>query len=324
MLALTVFLGLVFDFVNGFHDTANSIATPLATKAFSPRTAFTVATAMNFLGALSFSGVAENLVADLYPALAGETGLRIIAASLIAATAWNIITWSAGLPSSSSHALFGSLAGALSGATGNLALVSGIRESVVSLAASPPLAFLLGYGVMSFLRTLFLSGFLAGRDNSFRSLQKIAATLQSFGHGSNDAQKTMGILTLALIASGHYESTQVPLWVKGSCSLVIALGTAAGGWRIIRTVASGITRLFPASGFSADVSSALTILSATLLHLPASTTHIISSSVAGVGAAGGRKEVNWRTFLLILSAWIFTLPVTVLTGRLFYLTLCNF
>lgn len=323
MLAITVLFALAFDFINGFHDTANSVATPLATKAFTPRTAIAVAAVMNFLGAISFSGVAENLAAGLQPALNGEEGLKIITTALISAINWNLFTWFLGLPSSSSHALFGSLAGALYGAAGgNPVLFAGFKESFVSLAASPPLAFLCGYGVMSGINALFVRKLLTGGECRFLFLQRIAATLQAFSHGSNDAQKTMGVITLALITAGYQETPQVPLWVKGGSSLFIALGTAAGGWRIIRTVAAGITRLVPASGFAADLSSALTIFSATIFHLPVSTTHIISSSVAGVGAAGGKSSVNWRTFLKILSAWIFTLPVTGATGKLFYNVIC--
>lgn len=319
-LSLIIALALLFDFINGFHDTANAVATSIATGALSPRTAIILATALNFSGALSFTGVAENIAGNLIPPCTGAgTGLQIITAALISAIIWNLTTWYYGLPSSSSHALFGSLGGAAFVATGGRGInPEGFQNALAALLISPPLAFLAGFWVMTLFHLLFFFQLLPRANRPFLFGQRIAAAFQAFSHGSNDAQKTMGVITLALVMAGVQDSLQVPLWVKSASAGVIALGTAAGGWRIIQTVATGITRLAPANGLAADLSSALTIFPATLLHLPVSTTHVISSAIIGVGASSGRRAVKWSTVARMLLAWTFTLPATVFLGTLVY------
>lgn len=321
-LGIIVVLALVFDFINGFHDTANAVATAIATGALAPRQAVLIAAVMNFLGALVFTGVAQNIAGNLLHPLNPEQGLKVIMAALVSASAWNLATWRFGLPSSSSHALIGSLAGAAYTAAGNQGIdYDGFTGAFLALVISPPLAFLTGFCVMNIFYVLFHWQILSRSNRRFPLLQRIAAAFQAFGHGSNDAQKTMGIITLALIIAGRQESLQVPLWVKTASAVTIALGTSAGGWRIIRTVATGITKLAPASGFAADLSSALTIFSATVLHLPVSTTHVISSAITGVGAAGGRHTVKWPTVARMLAAWMLTLPLTTVLGSFCYLLL---
>lgn len=319
LLLLIILLALVFDFINGFHDTANAVATSLATGALRPRTAITLVCAMNLLGALVFTGVARNMAGYILQPLGAEHGLLVIVAALLAASSWNLFTWYLGLPSSSSHALLGSLAGAAWAAAGfQVVDHAGFRSAMTALLLSPPLAFLVGYLIMSIFKLLFYFRFIKHSDPRFYFLQRIAAALQAFSHGSNDAQKTMGVISLALLLSGNLESLYVPLWVQGASALAIALGTAAGGWRIINTVANGITRLIPASGLASDLGSAMTISLATFFNLPVSTTHILASSIMGVGATGGSRAVQWTTVLKILTAWFLTLPMVTLLGIIFY------
>lgn len=321
-LFLVILLAFAFDFINGFHDTANAVATAIATGALLPRTAVLLAAVMNFLGALAFTGVAQNIAGNLIRPFDAQSGLQIIVATLAAAIIWNLATWLGGLPSSSSHALLGALTGAAYAAAGSRVLDrTGLGNAFLALAVSPPLAFLTGFCVMTCFNLLFSLQILSRSrsERRFLFLQRISATLQAFSHGSNDAQKTMGVITLALVISGGQETLQVPFWVKSASALFLALGTAAGGWRIIRTLAHGITRLAPANGFAADLSASLTILSATILHLPVSTTHIISSAITGVGAGEGRSSVKWRTVGRMLAAWACTLPFTSFLGALFYL-----
>jgi len=321
-LCLVILLAFAFEFINGFHDTANAVATSIATGALWPRTAVLLAAAMNFLGALVFTGVARQIAGNLIRPFDAQSGLQMIMAALAAAIVWNLATWLGGLPSSSSHALLGALAGAAYAAAGSGVFdQSGLQSAFLALALSPPLAFLAGFFVMTGFNLLFSRQILsrARSERRFLFLQRISATLQAFSHGSNDAQKTMGVITLALVLAGAQETFHVPLWVKTGSALFLALGTAAGGWRIIRTLAAGITRLAPANGFASDLSASLTILSATILHLPVSTTHVISSAITGVGAGGGRTAVKWDTVGRMLAAWALTLPFCILLGALFYL-----
>lgn len=321
-LLIIILLAFTFDFINGFHDTANAVATSIATGALSPQLAIILAATMNFLGALAFTGVAQTIAGNILQPLSAENGLKIILAALISASIWNLVTWYFGLPSSSSHALFGSLAGAAYAAGRSQDIdYAGLQNALEALVVSPLLAFLAGFCVMTFFNLLFYFQIFSYPDHRFLFLQRIAATLQAFSHGSNDAQKTMGVITLALITAGYQDSPQVPLWVKSASAVMIALGTATGGWRIIKTVATGLTRLGPASGFAADLSSALTIFSATILHLPVSTTHVISSAIIGVGATGGKSAVKWATAIRMLVAWAFTLPLVTFMGVVIYLLL---
>jgi len=322
VLVLIVLLALIFDFINGFHDTANAVATSLATGALRPRTAIILVCAMNLLGALAFTGVAQNMAGYILQPLGTDHGLLVIIAALIAASTWNLLTWYFGLPSSSSHALLGSLAGAAWAAVGfRIMDHGGFQDALAALFLSPPLAFLAGFLIISFFKLLFYFRLMNCLDPRFYLLQRIAAALQAFSHGSNDAQKTMGVISLALLLTGNLESLHVPLWVQGASALALALGTAAGGWRTINTMANGITRLIPASGLAADLGSALTISLATFFHLPVSTTHVLASSIMGVGATGGRHAVRWATVFKMLTAWFLTLPAVIFLGVFFYLIL---
>ncbi|AEG59227.1 inorganic phosphate transporter [Desulforamulus ruminis] len=317
IIILVVLLALSFDFINGFHDTANSIATSISTKALRPKVAIMLAASMNLLGALVFTGVAKTVGGSVANPMEIEHGVYVVAAALIAAIAWNLFTWYYGIPSSSSHALIGSLAGAVIAAAGFQAVnYHGFLTIIESLVLSPLLAFTVGYIIMSTIRLIFANFSPHKLNSTFRSLQILTAAFQSFSHGTNDAQKTMGIITFALVAGGFQTDMEVATWVKISAAMAMALGTSVGGWKIIKTVGTKIIKFEPASGFASDLSSAVVILSATLLKLPVSTTHVISSSIMGVGSAKRVSAVKWGTAVTMVSAWIITLPVTMVLAAI--------
>ncbi len=313
-----VLLALAFDYINGFHDTANAIATSVSTRAIAPKTAIMMAATLNFLGAMISTGVAKTIGGDIVTAPDMING-EIIVAALVGAIFWNLLTWWYGIPSSSSHALIGGIIGAVLISVGPEALqVSGIGKIVISLVASPILALVLGYIVMKVLLLLFGRFSPIALNDRFRSMQLVSAALMSFSHGSNDAQKAMGIITLTLVASGHLQTLDVPLWVKLACATAMALGTAAGGWKIIATVGSKIFKLESINGFAADLNSAITIFTATLLHLPVSTTHVVSGSIMGVGTAMRVRAVNWSTARSMVFAWFITIPLSAGVSALAY------
>lgn len=318
-IVLVVFLALSFDFINGFHDTANSIATSVSTKALPPRAAIVLAAFMNLLGALTFTGVAKTIGGKIADPLTLEHGVYIVGAALVAAIAWNLITWYYGIPSSSSHALIGSLTGAVITASGFSAVnFKGFLTIVEALIFSPIAAFAAGFMFMSLISLIFKNGNPSKLNRGFRFLQVFTAAWQSFSHGTNDAQKSMGIITFALVAGGFQPHLEVPFWVKILCAVAMALGTSVGGWRIIKTVGTRIIKLEPASGFTSDFSSALVIIIATLLKLPVSTTHVISSSIMGVGSSKRLSAVRWDTAEKMVVAWMITLPVTALFASVTY------
>ena len=305
-------------FINGFHDTANAIATSVSTRAIAPKTAIMMAATLNFLGAMVSTGVAKTIGGDIVTAPDMING-EIIVAALVGAIFWNLLTWWYGIPSSSSHALIGGIIGAVLISVGPEALqVSGIGKIFISLVASPVLALVLGYIVMKVLLLLFGRFSPIALNDRFRSMQLVSAALMSFSHGSNDAQKAMGIITLTLVASGHLQTLDVPLWVKLACATAMALGTAAGGWKIIATVGSKIFKLESINGFAADLNSAITIFTATLLHLPVSTTHVVSGSIMGVGTAMRVRAVNWSTARSMVFAWFITIPLSAGVSALAY------
>ncbi|ABO51164.1 phosphate transporter [Desulforamulus reducens MI-1] len=315
-----VVLALSFDFINGFHDTANAIATSISTKALKPRTAIVLAACMNLLGALTFTGVAKTVGGKVANPANIEHGVYVVAAALIAAIIWNLITWYYGIPSSSSHALIGSLAGSVIAAAGFTAVnFKGFLTIIEGLILSPLLAFTVGYIIMSIIRMIFANVSPHKLNSNFRFLQVFTAAFQAFSHGTNDAQKTMGIITFALVAGGFQESLDVALWVKVSAAMAMALGTSVGGWRIIKTVGSKIIKFEPASGFASDLTSALVITGATLIKLPVSTTHVISSAIMGVGSAKRFSSVQWGTAVTMVSAWIITLPITMILASLTFI-----
>lgn len=313
-----VLLAIAFDYINGFHDTANAIATSVSTRAIAPKTAVIMAATLNFLGAMISTGVAKTIGGDIVTSPDMING-EIIVAALVGAIFWNLLTWWYGIPSSSSHALIGGIIGAVMISVGSDALhVGGIGKIFISLVASPILALILGYIVMKVLLFLFGRFSPIVLNDRFRNMQLVSAALMSFSHGSNDAQKAMGIITLTLVASGHLPTLDVPLWVKLACATAMALGTAAGGWKIIATVGSKIFKLESINGFAADLNSALTIFTATLLHLPVSTTHVVSGSIMGVGTAMRVKAVNWSTARSMVFAWFITIPLSAGVSALAY------
>ncbi|WP_127148395.1 inorganic phosphate transporter [Veillonella sp. VA139] len=313
-----VLLALAFDYINGFHDTANAIATSVSTRAIAPKTAVMMAATLNFLGAMVSTGVAKTIGGDIVTAPEMING-EIIVAALVGAIFWNLLTWWYGIPSSSSHALIGGIIGAVLISVGPEALqVGGISKIFISLVASPVLALVLGYIVMKILLILFGRFSPIILNDRFRNMQLVSAALMSFSHGSNDAQKAMGIITLTLVASGHLQTLDVPVWVKIACATAMALGTAAGGWKIIATVGSKIFKLESINGFAADLNSAITIFTATLLHLPVSTTHVVSGSIMGVGTAMRVRAVNWSTARSMVFAWFITIPLSAGVSALAY------
>lgn len=324
VIVLVVLLALTFDFINGFHDTANSIATSVSTKALPPRIAIILAAFMNFLGAMVFTGVAKTIGGSIADPLKLEHGMYIVAAALISGIVWNLITWYYGIPSSSSHALIGSLTGAVIAAAGfNAVNYKGFFTIVEALLISPIIAFSVGFLVMSLIRFIFKNTHPAKLNRRFRLMQIFTAAFQAFSHGTNDAQKSMGIITFALVAGGIQSHLEVPLWVKFSCALAMALGTSVGGWKIIKTVGTKIIKLEPSNGFAADFSSALIIIMATFLKLPVSTTHVISSSIMGVGSAKRFSAVKWDTAEKMVMAWVITLPITIIFAGLIYLVMSH-
>jgi inorganic phosphate transporter, PiT family len=316
---LIVVFALAFDFINGFHDTANAIATSVSTRALSPRQAIILAAVMNFIGALTFTGVAKTITKDIVDPFALENGSVVILAALTAAIAWNLITWYYGIPSSSSHALIGSVAGAAVSAAGfDILHYEGFLKIMESLIISPFLALGVGFVIMSLFRGIFKNSNLYRTTKGFRMFQVVTASFQAYTHGTNDAQKAMGIITMALIAGGYHTSTDIPEWVRISAATAMGLGTAVGGWKIIKTVGGKIMKIRPINGAAADLSSALVILSATTLHLPVSTTHVISSAIMGVGSAQRLKGVKWGVAQRIVLTWIVTLPVSALIAGFVY------
>jgi PiT family inorganic phosphate transporter len=314
-------LAIAFDYINGFHDTANAIATSVTTRALRPGWAIAMSATANFFGALTGTAVARTVGSGLIDTnVESET---MIAAALVGAITWNLITWRLGIPSSSSHALIGGLLGAALAAAGiGSWKVDGIMEKVLlPLIASPLIGFVLGLVVMIVIFNLFQRAHPARLNGVFRRLQVLSAGYMAFSHGSNDAQKTMGIMTLALFSAGVIDEFRVPLWVILVAATAISLGTAAGGWRIIKTMGTKVVKLDPVHGFAAETTAATVIFTATQLGMPVSTTHVISSAIMGVGSSDRLKTVRWGVARSIVAAWILTLPASGLTAALAYVVL---
>jgi PiT family inorganic phosphate transporter len=320
-LVTVVVLAIVFDYINGFHDSANAIATSVATRALTPRNAVLMAAAFNFIGAFAGTAVATTIGAGLVDE--ASTTEAVVAAALVGAIAWNLFTWWFGIPSSSSHALIGGLLGATIVSAGTGALkVDGIIESViVPMFSSPVIGFLLGFLLMVVLARLFFRARRRRVSGVFRRAQVFSAGFMAFAHGSNDAQKTMGIITLALFAAGVIDDIHVPAWVIVVAATAMSLGTAAGGWRIMKTMGQRVVELEPVHGFAAETTAATVLLSTAQLGMPVSTTHVISSSITGVGTTRGRRQVRWNVARTIVTAWVVTIPAAGLAGAVAWLGL---
>ncbi len=315
---VVVFFALAFDYINGFHDTANAIATSVSTRALEPQHAVILAAILNFAGALYSTGVAKTIGGDLVKS-ASLVNQPVIISALFGAIVWNLITWWLGIPSSSSHALVGGVLGAVVvGAGVNAINFVGVEKIVLSLVLSPLIAMAGGYLMMIAMMWIFGRHEPGKINEGFRKMQLLSASMMSFSHGSNDAQKAMGIITLALVSSGQIPSLEVPTWVKVACATAMACGTAVGGWKIIKTMGGKIFRLEPINGFAADLNSSLVIFIATNLHLPVSTTHVVSGSIMGVGSAKRVSAVRWGVAKQMLFAWVLTIPFSAVTSALMY------
>jgi len=315
-----VMVALLFDFMNGFHDAANSIATVVSTRVLSPYQAVMLAAFFNFMALFVFQlkvattigrGIIDQGIVDPY----------LVFGALVGAIAWNVITWWYGIPSSSSHALIGGLVGAAVAKAGTWALVpAGLLKTIAFIFVAPLMGMLLGALLMLIVAWLFVKTPPSRVDRWFRRLQLVSASLYSLGHGGNDAQKTIGIIWMLLIASGYLGSQEpVPVWVIAACYIAIALGTAFGGWRIVKTMGQRITKLKPVGGCCAETGGAIMLFVATGLGIPVSTTHTITGAIVGVGSAQSASAVRWGVAGNILWAWILTIPCSAfIAGAAWY------
>ena len=316
-----VLLAVLFDYVNGFHDTANAIATSVSTRAITPRHAIIMAATLNFAGAMISTGVAKTIGGDLV-LNPSQISLEVIVAALIGSIIWNITTWYYRIPSSSSHSLVGGVIGAVSISVGPAALdVTGISKIVMSLILSPIVALATGYFVMIGLLWIFRNFSPITLNRQFRKMQLVSASLMAFSHGSNEAPKAMGIIALPLLSGGYIETMEIPVWVKIACATSMALGTSAGGWRIISTMGTKIFKMESINGFAADLNSSIVIFTATFLHLPVSTTHVVSGSIMGIGSAERVRAVHWGVARSMLLAWVITIPISACISAVIYLGL---
>jgi PiT family inorganic phosphate transporter len=323
-IALPLLIGLIgiallFDLLNGLHDAANSIATVVSTRVLSPQVAVLWAAFFNFIAFLIFSHSVAYTIgkgtisADIVDA-------QVVFGALMGAISWNLITWGLGIPSSSSHALVGGLIGAGTAKAGLSAIVwSGVLKTVAAIFLSPAIGLILALVMVLITSWLFARQTPAGADRVFRKLQLVSAALYSLGHGGNDAQKTMGIITVLLYSQGMLQGEfQIPTWVVISCQAAMGIGTLVGGWRIVHTMGSKITRLTPAQGFCAETGGAITLFLATFGGIPVSTTHTITGAIVGVGAARRMSAVRWNVASSIVVAWIVTLPASAFVGAVFF------
>jgi len=319
VLAAIIALGLAFDFVNGFHDTANAIATSVATRVLSPGQAVSMAAVLNVVGAVSGTAVATTVGRGIVPPAVATQ--QLVAAALISAIAWNLITWWLAIPSSSSHALIFSIVGAGIAAAGVGSIqIGGITKTLQGLVFSPVLGFLVALLLLTALLWIFARSRPLRVTRIFGRLQVVSAAYMAFSHGSNDAQKTMGVLTMAL--ASYYGWTgdqwQVPLWIILAAATAMGLGTALGGWRIVRTMGLRVVELRPIDGFAAETAAATVIEVASRLGIPVSTTHVISSAILGVGSTRSLSAVRWGIAGRIVSAWVITIPACIALAWIVY------
>jgi len=311
LLLCVIILAIIFDFINGFHDTANAIATSVSTRVLSPKVAVSMAAILNMVGALSGTAVAKTVGAGIVEPFC-ITQVTVISA-LVAAILWDIITWYLGLPTSSSHAILSGVVGAAIATAGTGVIIhKGVYKVLTGLILAPLIGFILSFFLMVLLLWLFGRSTPTLVTNLFGRLQILSAAYMAFSHGSNDAQKTMGIITMALVSYYKLPEFHVPLWVIFVCAMAMALGTAVGGWRIIKTLGMRLFNLRPIHGFAAQTTAATVIEIASRIGIPLSTTHVVSSTIMGVGASKRLSAVKWGIGGNIVLAWLLTLPVCAL------------
>ena len=319
-LIVVIALALLFDFLNGIHDSSNIVATMISSRAFSPRTALTMTAIAEFIGPFLFGVAVAKTIGDEV-ALSSALTLHVIAACLISAIIWNLLTWFLGLPSSSSHALIGGLVGSVAMGAGFGAIkLAGLEKVLIALFTSPLIGFAVGFVLMRVI--LFLVRGATPRINVFfKQAQIFTAVGMAFSHGTNDAQKTMGIITLSLVVGGVLPTFEVPFWVIVASAGAIALGTSVGGWRLIRTLGGKFYKIRPVHSFTSQLTSTLVILTASFLGGPVSTTQVVSSAIIGVGSSERFGKVRWSVAGDIVTAWIVTIPATALLSAGIYLLL---
>ena len=318
-LVFLILVALGFDFTNGFHDAANAVAVSITTRALRPLTALGLAAGMNIVGALISTKVAATVGKGIIATPIGTNGLVVVFAALVGGIVWNLVTWRVGLPSSSTHALVGGLVGAALGASSPVEWHGLVDKVVIPMAASPVIGLLGGYFVM----VAILWGFRRMRptlvNRRFKTAQIASTSAMAFSHGTQDAQKTMGVITLALLVTGHLQSFAVPIWVILAAACAMGIGTLAGGWRVIRTLGSRITPLDPPRAFAAQTSAATVLLvSAYGYAMPVSSTHVMTSAIMGVGATRRLSAVRWGVAQQVVFAWLFTIPGAAVTAWIVY------
>lgn len=315
LLVFVIILALIFDFINGFHDTANAIATSVSTRVLSPKVAVMMAAVLNMVGALAGTAVAKTVGSGLVDAVC-ITQLTVIA-SLLSAIIWDLITWYFGLPTSSSHAILSSMVGAAVATSGTGVIIEkGVYKVLLGLIFSPILGLILGFFMMVLLTWICRKSTPSAVNKVFNKLQIMSAAYMAFSHGNNDAQKTMGIITMALVSYYKLPDFHVPTWVILLCAVAMACGTAIGGWRIIKTLGVRLVHLKPIHGFAAEASAASIIELGSSFGLPLSTTHVISSTIMGVGASKRLSAVRWGVGGNIVLAWVLTIPACILLAWL--------
>jgi len=315
MLFLVIGFALIFDLINGFHDTANAIATSVSTRVLSPRAAIIMAAGLNFVGALMNTKVAETISSGF---VNGSLEQYVIIAALLSGIIWDLITWYLAIPSSSTHALIGGLVGAsivYASSFDKIIWTQVLDKVVIPLFTSPLIGFVFGYIIMSLFYVIFRGLSQRFVNKWFSKLQILSAAFMAYTHGSNDAQKSMGIITLALVSAGVLnQSAGIPVWVKLACAVAMAIGTSIGGWKIIKTVGMNMMRLQPIGGFAAETGAAAIISIMTSVGAPVSTTHVITASIMGVGASKRFSAVKWSLARRIVVAWVVTIPATMILG----------
>lgn len=323
MLVLVILAALAFDYINGFHDTANAIATCVSTRALTVKSAIFMAAILNFAGAMISTKVAATIGKGIVDK--DNVTQMVVLAGILGAIIWDLITWYYGLPSSSSHAIIGGLMGGVMAHAGVAALHwTGLKKIILALIISPVVGTLIGFIFMVIIYWTFRNKAPSGLNKGFRRLQIVSAAFMAFSHGTADAQKSMGVITMALLSYGLIPSFDVPTWVKIACAVAMGIGTAAGGWRIIKTVGHDFVKLQPVHGFCVETASAGVILGAASIGMPVSTTHVITSTILGVGLSKRISAVNWTVAQRILVAWVLTIPASAIMAYACYLLMSPF